>query len=42
MRKLERGGWTETTVSPGTIYRTRLLPGLAFSIESVFAAAGLA
>ena len=37
-----RGRWTETTVSPPTVYRTRLLPGLAFSIESVFTSAGLA
>ena len=37
-----RGRWTETKVCPPAIYRTRLLPGLAFSIESVFTSAGLA
>jgi Uma2 family endonuclease len=37
-----RARWAETKVAPPEIYRSRLLPGLAFSIESVFKAAGLA
>ena len=36
-----RGRWAETTARPAAIYRTRLLPGLEFSIEEVFTAAGL-
>ena len=36
-----RGRWVETTVKPPAIYRPRLLPGLEFSIEAVFNAAGL-
>jgi len=36
-----RGRWAETTVSPPAIYRTKLLPGLDFSIEAVFKTAGL-
>jgi hypothetical protein len=36
-----RGRWSETTVKPPAIYRPRLLPGLEFSIEAVFNAAGL-
>ena len=36
-----RGRWALTTVKPPAIYRTRLLPGLEFSIEAVFEAAGL-
>jgi hypothetical protein len=34
--------WVETTVRPPAIHRTKLLPGLEFSIEAVFRAAGLA
>jgi Uma2 family endonuclease len=37
-----RNRWTERTVQPPALYRTRLLPGLEFSCEAVFAAAGLA
>ena len=37
-----RSRWIETKVVPPSIHRTRLLPGLAFSIESVFKSAGLA
>jgi Uma2 family endonuclease len=37
-----RGRWVESTVRPPEVYRTRLLPGLEFSIEAVFKAAGLA
>jgi Uma2 family endonuclease len=37
-----RGRWAQTKVLPPEIHRTRLLPGLAFSIESVFKSAGLA
>jgi len=40
MRRV-RGRWVETTVRPPANYRTRLLPGLAFSIETVFKTAGL-
>jgi hypothetical protein len=36
-----RGRWALTTVEPPAIYRTRLLPGLEFSIEAVFDAAGI-
>jgi Uma2 family endonuclease len=36
-----RGRWVETIVRPPALHRTRLLPGLEFSIETVFAAAGL-
>jgi Uma2 family endonuclease len=36
-----RGRWVEMTVKPPAMYRTRLLPGLAFSIDAVFQAAGL-
>jgi len=36
-----RGRWVESTVQPPAIYRTRLLPGLEFSIQAVFKAAGL-
>jgi Uma2 family endonuclease len=36
-----RGRWVETKIAPPQIHRTRLLPGLAFSIESVFKSAGL-
>ncbi len=36
-----RARWIETKVSPPEIHRTRLLPGLAFSIEAVFKSAGL-
>jgi Uma2 family endonuclease len=34
-----RGRWTEQTVVPPEVYRTRLLPGLAFACAAVFAAA---
>jgi Putative restriction endonuclease len=37
-----RGRWKKATVSPPGIHRTRLLPGLSFSIENVFKAAGMA
>jgi Uma2 family endonuclease len=37
-----RGRWIRTEVAPPSVYRTRLLPGLAFSIGSVFQSAGLA
>jgi Uma2 family endonuclease len=40
MRRV-RGPWAETIVSPPAIHRTRPLPGLEFSIEAVFTAAGL-
>jgi hypothetical protein len=36
-----RGRWIEMSVKPPAVYRTRLLPGLAFSIDAVFQAAGL-
>jgi hypothetical protein len=36
-----RGRWIKTEVAPPSVYRTRLLPGLAFSIGSVFQSAGL-
>ncbi len=36
-----RSRWIETKVTSPAIYRTRLLPGLAFSIASVFQTAGL-
>jgi Uma2 family endonuclease len=36
-----RGRWALTTVKPPDIYRTRLLPGLEFSIEAVFDAVGI-
>jgi Uma2 family endonuclease len=35
-----RGLWTERTIRPPAPYRTRLLPGFAFAIGPVFAAAG--
>jgi Uma2 family endonuclease len=34
-----RGRWAEREIRPPDTYRTRLLPGLVFSIEAVFAAA---
>ncbi len=37
-----RGRWVETTVRPPAIYWTKPLPGLEFSIDAVFKAAGLA
>jgi Uma2 family endonuclease len=37
-----RGRWKKTTVTPPGIHRTRLLPGLSFSIEAVFNAARMA
>jgi Uma2 family endonuclease len=40
--KRVRNRWVETTITPPDIYRTRLLPGLEFSVEAVFRAAGLA
>jgi hypothetical protein len=40
MRRV-RNRWVEGRVEPPAIYRTRLLPGLAFSIGDVFRAAGL-
>jgi hypothetical protein len=36
-----RSRWIETKVAPPSVHRTRLLPCLAFSIESVFKSAGL-
>ena len=36
-----RGRWVERVVRPGDVYRTRLLPGLAFDPAPVFAAAGM-
>jgi Uma2 family endonuclease len=36
-----RGRWVERTIRPPAVYRTRLLPGLEFSCEAVFHAAGL-
>jgi Uma2 family endonuclease len=36
-----RGRWVETIVRPPVTHRTRLLPGLDFSIEAVFKTAGL-
>jgi Uma2 family endonuclease len=36
-----RARWIETKIGPPDVHRTRLLPGVAFSIESVFRAAGL-
>jgi Uma2 family endonuclease len=33
--------WVESVVEPPALYRTRLLPGLEFSCEAVFTAAGL-
>lgn len=39
--KRVRNRWAETTIEPPAIHRTRLLPGLEFSIEAVFRAAGL-
>ena len=40
MRRV-RNRWDESIVEPPDLYRTRLLPGLEFSCEAVFAAAGL-
>lgn len=34
-----RGTWAERTVQPPQLYQTRLLPGLEFACEAVFAAA---
>ena len=34
-----RGRWAEAAIRPPATYRTRLLPGLEFSIEAVFGAA---
>jgi Uma2 family endonuclease len=36
-----RARWLKTTVRPHAVHRTRLLPGLEFSIQAVFEAAGL-
>ncbi len=36
-----RGRWIKTEVAAPSVYRTRLLPGLAFSIGSVFQSAGV-
>jgi Uma2 family endonuclease len=36
-----RGRWTQSTIRPPAIYRTRLLPGLEFSCGAAFQAAGL-
>jgi hypothetical protein len=41
MRRV-RNRWVESTIEPPTIYRPRLLPGLEFSCEAVFRAAGIA
>jgi Uma2 family endonuclease len=35
-----RGRWKREVIRPPQTYRTRLLPGLAFSCERVFQAAG--
>jgi Uma2 family endonuclease len=40
MRRV-RNRWVESIIQPPALYRTRLLPGLEFSCEAVFAAAGL-
>ncbi len=40
MRRV-RNQWSESTIKPPAIYRTRLLPGLEFLCEDVFRAAGL-
>jgi Uma2 family endonuclease len=40
MRRV-RNRWVESTVEPPALYRTRLLPGLEFSCEAAFRAAGL-
>jgi Uma2 family endonuclease len=40
MRRV-RGRWVESVVEPPAHHRTRLLPGLEFSCEAVFAAVGL-
>ena len=40
MRRV-RNQWVESTIKPPAIYRTRLLPGLEFSCEAVFRAAGI-
>jgi Uma2 family endonuclease len=37
-----RGDWTERVVRPPAVYRTRVLPGLAFSCAAVFDAADAA
>jgi len=37
-----RGRWIEKSVRTPAVYRTRLLPGLAFSCSAVFKTAGLA
>ena len=34
-----RGRWSERALGPGDVYRTRLLPGLAFAVGPVLAAA---
>ena len=39
--KRVRNRWSESRIEPPAIYRTRLLPGLEFSCEDVFRAAGL-
>jgi Uma2 family endonuclease len=41
MRRV-RNQWAESTIKPPALYRTRLLPGLEFSCEDVFRAAGIA
>ncbi len=40
MRRV-RNPWVERAIKPPAIYRPRLLPGLEFSCEAVFQAAGL-
>jgi Uma2 family endonuclease len=40
MRRV-RNRWVESVIEPPDLYRTRLLPGLEFSCETVFRAAGL-
>jgi Uma2 family endonuclease len=40
MRRV-RNQWVESTIKPPDLHRTRLLPGLEFSCEAVFQAAGL-
>jgi Uma2 family endonuclease len=39
--KRNRHRWVETTIRPPALYRTRLLPGLEFSVEEVFRTAGI-
>lgn len=39
--KRSRGRWVERTVRPPDLYRTRLLPGLAFDCGAVFAQANM-